>query len=89
MPACAYCGEMAPVSREHLWPRSLHRRLLAANAQTETTIWLRRADRELPSEPVIKDVCEPCNNVALGKLDNYVCDLFDAQFVQIPKRGKS
>lgn len=51
-------------------------------------IWLRRADRELPIEPTIKDVCEPCNNVTLGKLDAYTCDLFDDQFVHIPKRGE-
>ncbi|CAN5504441.1 hypothetical protein BH11PSE4_BH11PSE4_06440 [soil metagenome] len=52
-------------------------------------IWLRRIDKELASEPVIKDVCEPCNNVTLGKLDNYICNLFDAHFVHIPQRGET
>ena len=62
---------------------------MAANAQKETMIWLRRVDKELPSEPTIKDVCEPCNNVTLGKLDDYVCRLFDAQCVHIPQRGET
>ena len=86
MAKCAFCGETAALTKEHLWPGGLHRRLQAVNAQTETSIWLRRVDRELPSEPLVKDVCAACNNVTLSKLDDYVCELFDQQLAAIPQR---
>jgi hypothetical protein len=83
MAECAFCGEMAALTREHLWPSGLHRRLQAVNRQTETSMWLRRADKELASEPIVKDVCATCNNITLSKLDDYICELFDRQFVAI------
>ncbi len=63
--------------------------MLTANAQQQTAIWLRGLNKELKSEPTIKDVCDTCNNVTLGRLDDYVCNLFDTQFIDIPQRGNS
>lgn len=75
---CAYCKSVDTLTREHLWPASLHRRLLNANNQAENLFWLARLNKEIPSEPQIRDVCAKCNNVVLSELDQYICDLFDS-----------
>jgi hypothetical protein len=71
---------------EHLWPASLHRRLLAANKQTANVFWLARLKREIPSEPKVRDVCALCNNGILSELDAYICTLFDTTLRHIPAR---
>ncbi len=85
---CAYCKQPAVLTREHLWPASLHERLLKANAESLNIFWLARLQREIPSEPQIRDVCAHCNNVVLSDLDKYICTLFDAAFVHIPQRNE-
>lgn len=74
------------MTREHLWPAALHRRLATVNQQSESVFWLSRLQREIPSEPQIKDVCATCNNVVLSKLDDYICTLFDQYFHRIVGR---
>lgn len=83
---CAYCKQAATATKEHLWPASLHKRLYATNQQTAHSFWLAKLQREIPSEPQIRDVCAYCNNVTLSALDSYICQLFDASFVHIPQR---
>lgn len=84
---CAYCKQSAAMTREHLWPASLHRRLAEADGPPETNrFWLARLQREIPNEPQIRDVCAQCNNVVLSKLDTYICSLFDETLVHIPRR---
>ncbi|HCI12814.1 MAG TPA: hypothetical protein DFK12_02325 [Gallionellaceae bacterium] len=85
-PVCAYCKLPNALTREHLWPASLHSRLSAANKQTSNSFWLARLQREIPSEPKIRDVCAHCNNVVLSELDAYICQLFDSTLVHIPNR---
>lgn len=85
---CAYCKRPGTLTREHLWPASLHSRLLAVNEQSENIFWLARLRREIPSEPQIRDVCANCNNGVLSKLDNYICGLFDERFRKILARDE-
>lgn len=87
---CAYCKQPGVMTREHLWPASLHRRLAEANGQSgKNRFWLALLQREIPSEPQIRDVCAHCNNVVLSKLDAYICSLFDNTLVRIPRRNES
>lgn len=85
---CAYCKSPEPLTREDLWPRALHRRLVAANASTKPAFWSLRSQRATPSEPKIRDVCGKCNNVILSELDSYMCCLFDSTLVHIPERDE-
>ena len=86
MPNCEYCRQPATLTKEHLWPASLHKRLYTANQQAKKSFWLSRLQRDIPSEPQIRDVCAPCNNVTLSKLDDYICKLFDSNFKSIVER---
>lgn len=86
MPNCEYCRQPATLTKEHLWPASLHKRLYAINQQTKNIFWLSRLQREIPNEPQIRDVCAHCNNVTLSKLDDYICKLFDSTFKSIAER---
>lgn len=88
MKICSYCEEEKPLTKEHLWPASLHRRNKEANAQQKSIFWLLRLGKEIPSEPQIKDVCEKCNNGVLSDLDGYACDLFDSTFIHLPEYGE-
>lgn len=80
---CAYCKEEKKLTKEHLWPTSLHKRFNAANEQNENYFWLSRFQRTIPNEPTIKDVCAHCNNITLSELDKYICELFDREFINI------
>jgi hypothetical protein len=82
---CAYCGSEAGSTREHLWPKGLHLRLVRAN-NAEELFWLARIGQEIKGQPTIKDVCAACNNGTLSELDNYMCELFDRYFIHILKR---
>ena len=86
MGVCAYCGLDEPLTREHLWPASLHRRLIDGSEEKQKKFWLAKLRKVIPSEPTIRDVCAHCNNTVLSALDGYVCELFDRSFVNIPKR---
>jgi hypothetical protein len=66
---CAYCGSDGPLTPEHLWPTSLHRRLIDASDDKENQFWLRRLGREIEAEPKLRDVCAKCNNICLSRLD--------------------
>jgi hypothetical protein len=83
---CAYCGSSNGLTRGHLWPASLHSRLLEATKAANSLFWLRRIGAEIEGEPKIRDVCQACNNGPLSELDNYICSLFDSYFVHILKR---
>jgi hypothetical protein len=84
----AYCKRPASLTKEHLWPAGLHKRLLTLNQEAKGLFWLARLQREIPSEPQIRDVCEQCNNVTLSELDNYICRLFDTAFSRIAQRNE-
>ena len=65
---CAYCGSNGPMTREHVIPRFMY---LYWKKSTDVIGWNESAERMLPSEQVIKDVCRRCNNGILGPLDAY------------------
>lgn len=83
---CAFCNQIAPLTKEHLWPASLHKRLVSVNKQSGDCFWLARLQREIPSEPQIRDVCAQCNNIVLSDLDGYICKLFDKTLWRIVER---
>ena len=85
-PACAYCGSRDPLTREHLWPKALHRRIIEASEEKQNRFWLAKIKKEIPSEPTIRDVCALCNNVRLSVLDAYICEAFDRFFVHKHER---
>jgi hypothetical protein len=74
------------MTREHLWPASLHKRLLEANKSSGSLFWLRRIKSEIQGEPTIRDVCQACNNGYLSELDRYIRTLFDRYFAGIRRR---
>jgi hypothetical protein len=46
-----------------------------------------KTDKFHQSEPVIRDVCEPCNSIKLSQLDNYLVEEFEKNFANIVQRG--
>lgn len=87
-PICAYCKAANKLTREHLWPASLHKRLMAVNQQDTNFFWLARLRKSIPNEPQIRDVCAQCNNEILSELDAYICSLFDSTFVYMPSKNE-
>lgn len=76
---CAYCGEMRRLTREHIWPDGFLRRGdfgLKFSA---------KAGRAFAGDLIVRDVCEVCNNVPLGRLDGYACQLYDSNFAHFPE----
>lgn len=86
---CAYCGSSGELTREHLWPASLHARLVKANAVPQGIFWTRKMNKDIGGEPTIKDVCRTCNNGELSKLDAYICEMFDDYFIRILQRDET
>lgn len=86
---CAFCDRVAPLTKEHLWPKSLHKRLEDVGSGNRNYFWLKRLKQEIQSEPQVRDVCGDCNNGVLSELDSYICDLFDAQLVHMPQRQET
>lgn len=86
MPICAYCGSIESLTREHLWPTALHRRVMEARQEKNSLFWLARIGKEIASEPTVRDVCALCNNARLSVLDDYICDAFDRFFVHKVER---
>jgi hypothetical protein len=83
---CAYCGAEGTLTREHLWPQSLHRRVIVGAPEDHAGFWLRKIDKEITNEPTVRDVCAICNNTILSQLDGYICQLYDIHFFRILKR---
>lgn len=88
---CVYCGRSgSKITREHLWPSALHSRLQVARDQRQNHFWsARERQKDIQSEPTIRDVCDKCNNGPLSELDAYICALWDTQFKAIRARGES
>lgn len=86
MSVCAYCGSVGPLTREHLWPRALHRRLTDSSSEKRNRFWLARIGSEIANEPTVRDVCAKCNNGVLSSLDGYICELFERSFSRVQRR---
>jgi hypothetical protein len=91
MQACAYCNKTnVKITKEHLFPASLHRRIDEANREffkQANLFYLSIADKFVVAEPQVKDVCAECNNGVLSKLDAYICELWDKYFHVIVEHG--
>jgi hypothetical protein len=81
MKKCAYCGRQVALTKEHIWPKNLISRNEMTHAYNPKT------GKLYQSEPVIRDVCEPCNSIKLSKLDNYLAEEFEKTFANIVQRG--
>jgi len=92
MQTCAYCDKTGTkLTKEHLWPASLHRRIDKANQyifKEPNIFYLSKADKIIVAEPQVKDVCAECNNGVLSELDAYICQLWDKYFYKIVERGE-
>lgn len=73
MQICAYCdAENVKLTKEHLWPASLHRRIDESNRAylgQANLFYLARINKIILGEPQIKDVCAKCNSEVLSKVD--------------------
>src|SRR5277367_1688101 len=83
---CAYCGSDRSLTREHLWPDGLHRRLAEMAVEDNVGFWVAKIGKEIQSEPTVRDVCAACNNGDLSKLVTYICKLFDTHFIHLLER---
>lgn len=81
---CAYCGEDRVLTKEHVWPSSLIRKYTDG-----LKVYNTRKNNFYIGDPVIKDVCEKCNNITLSKLDSYLSSLYDQYFFKILSPGDS
>lgn len=81
MKKCAYCGRQAELTKEHIWPKNL----ISRNGMTHA--YNPKTERFHQGEPVVRDVCEPCNSTKLSRLDNYIAEEFDKNFANIVQRG--
>jgi len=68
MARCAYCNEEKILTREHIIPSFAYD--FQKSLSESITGWNEKAEKMLPSEAQIKDVCATCNNIILGKLDD-------------------
>jgi len=71
------------MTKEHIWAASLIRKyndLLTYNKSNH---------KFYKGEAVVKDVCANCNNVVLGRLDNYLSGLFDKAFQRFLTPGET
>lgn len=85
---CAYCGSTdRKLTKEHLWPQALHQRLQKARGDDQHLFWLSRLDKEIKTEPQLRDICHVCNNGVLSQLDEYICKLWDQCFSKIHEFG--
>jgi len=81
---CAYCNASTILTKEHLLPECLSKKagtILEANVGSGTT------QRVIASDPVIRDVCNSCNNGPLSVLDEYVCGAYDKYFAHLVRPG--
>lgn len=72
MKICAYCENVGPLTKEHIWPSSIIKKY-----ELKLASYNKKLDKLVYSDPVIKDVCATCNNIHLSKVDAYLSKLYD------------
>ena len=82
--SCAFCGKSTALTREHIWPSGIIRRVPEYTAR-----YSEKADKVFGADLTIADVCAKCNNGPLSDLDAYICDLYDRYFAFFPERGEA
>ena len=75
MKRCTYCGKESKLTKEHIWPKGLVKRMPELDAK-----YLKSTNKFFTSDLIISDVCADCNNIKLSMLDNYLCKLYDIYF---------
>ncbi|SFU42693.1 hypothetical protein SAMN04487886_10258 [Clostridium sp. DSM 8431] len=78
---CIYCGEDKKASREHIISSSV----LDLFPECFITIDNSRGNAYM-SDPVIKDVCEDCNNKVISYIDTYAKKIISKYFIQKYKK---
>lgn len=76
--ACAYCGRVGNLTKEHLIPRCILKRTPHYTSQ------FLDASRSgfIQGEATIGDVCRACNSQVLSDLDEYFCGVYDKWFAR-------
>lgn len=83
MKKCAYCDIKTKLTKEHIWPKCIIKRI------PELTFrYVGSQEKFVRSELVISDVCSKCNNEKLSKLDSYFCSLYDKYFKDFHEEKK-
>jgi hypothetical protein len=70
--SCAYCGEFAELTREHVVPNFIYKKNPLGKFGYHP-----RADTFVTYEAQIKDVCARCNNDRLSVLDKYLKTIYE------------
>ncbi|WP_323018432.1 hypothetical protein [Castellaniella sp.] len=78
MSYCVYCEQLTKPTREHVFPSFLNKR-----ADRQGLYYSAAAEKYVEGAPVVRDVCDACNNETLSRLDDYASDLFDRYFVHV------
>jgi hypothetical protein len=74
---CAYCGSAdRPLTREHIWGETFH-----DLHPPHTNFSAKLPESGVKKDPVIKDVCDICNNKRLSPLDKYGVELTKRYFL--------
>lgn len=73
---CAYCGGSEQLTKEHLWPTSITKRV------HDRLRYTNREPKFFWGDPTIRDVCAACNNGPLSVLDQYGVELYDKYFTE-------
>ena len=81
---CAFCGKAATMTKEHIWPQCIIRRVPRYNMRFSA-----QAQKVFGADLIVKDVCSTCNNGPLSALDDYACELFDSYFYRVIERGEA
>jgi len=75
--SCAYCdGTERPLTREHIWGETFHDR-----HPPHTNFSAKVPEEGVKSDPVIKDVCDKCNNEKLSPLDAFGIGITEKYFI--------
>lgn len=71
---CAYCKEEKKLTKEHIWPATIVRKI---NDRVRYSSTFKKL---VTNDLVIKDVCADCNGGPLSKIDSYGLTLFNKYF---------
>lgn len=83
MKKCAYCDMKTKLTKEHIWPKCLIKKMPELESR-----YIGSQNKFVKSELVISDVCSKCNNEKLSKLDSYFCSLYDKYFKDFHEEKK-
>lgn len=83
MRKCAYCDKKRKLTKEHIWPKCIIKRMPELELK-----YLESKQIFITSELVISDVCTICNNEKLSILDSYFCLLYDTYFKDFHEQKK-